>query len=58
MSMTTKTVICPTDPGPENSNILGCGQTVENQPDDEGFVDCPACGVFWKPENETVMPVS
>lgn len=26
---------------------IGCGATVPNVPDDEGFIDCPMCGIFF-----------
>jgi len=28
--------------------VVGCGQTFEAEPDDEGLVDCPFCGM-WMP---------
>lgn len=35
--------ICPArDNG---SEITGCGHTFEAEPDAEGWVDCPSCGV-------------
>lgn len=55
----TTTVIemiqCPTDPlCPDGTphTIIGCGTWVMDMRDDEGIIDCPACGMFWKPEDE------
>lgn len=28
--------------------LLGCGTTFEQEPDDEGLVDCPSCGIWFK----------
>jgi uncharacterized Zn-finger protein len=39
-------VSCPNDkraPG----DIVGCGRTFVQVPDDEGFFDCPFCGLFF-----------
>ena len=31
---------------------MGCGETFESEPDFEGLVDCPNCGMFWDPCRE------
>lgn len=36
-------ITCPT-----HGNIKGCGKAVQFLPDDEGFIDCPHCGLFFK----------
>ena len=44
-------VVCPQDrqPGiaPEN-DILGCGTRFDAEPDDEGWVECPHCGIEFR----------
>lgn len=35
---------CPDRPAPD-SDLIGCGETFEQTPDDEGWVDCPHCGM-------------
>jgi hypothetical protein len=48
---------CPTKPQPGiKEDILGCGHTFEAEPDHEGFVDCPHCGIFFKAEQGMKMP--
>ena len=39
---------CPTDPDPEGGDILGCGHVFEATADDEGLIDCPACGIWFR----------
>jgi hypothetical protein len=43
---------CPDTSGPRKSTILGCGEEFEQEPDDEGLVDCPYCGIWFSPESE------
>lgn len=45
---------CPRDPGPNDSLILGCGHVFKSDPDEEGFVDCPNCGVFFRADEPGV----
>lgn len=33
-------------------DIAGCGSTFEAEPDEEGLVDCPECGIWFNPEIE------
>lgn len=47
------TYYCPTTKGPRNSNTIGCGAMFEQEPDAEGLVDCPECGICFSPERET-----
>lgn len=42
----------PTQPNGEPHTIIGCGATFEEVPDHEGLVDCPECGIWFKPEEE------
>ena len=32
--------------------IIGCGAVFEAERDDEGLVDCPRCGIWFRPEME------
>lgn len=32
--------------------LVGCGHVFEADPDFEGFIDCPNCGMFWDPARE------
>lgn len=47
---------CPdNDRGPQpdgggREDIVGCGFVFEAEPDDEGFWDCPNCGMFFNEE--------
>ena len=47
-------VKCPTDSLPEVpiDELIGCGFEFEATPDEEGIVDCPNCGMWFKPETE------
>lgn len=59
---TTFTYICPSDPVPvvlgTPGTIEGCGQTFTSEPDAEGWVDCPHCGLGFNPSNpENAAPV-
>lgn len=35
--------------------VVGCGQSFESEPDDEGNVDCPFCGM-WQSTHTTINP--
>lgn len=48
---------CPATPGPNNSEIIGCGKTFEGMPDEEGFVDCPHCGIHFKADEPGVRKI-
>ena len=41
---------CPdwAESGTEDAPLMGCGQIVEREPDDEDLVDCPYCGIWFK----------
>ncbi len=46
---------CPTSPFQRNGQphtIIGCGSTNLSNPDDEGFIDCLDCGIFFDPAQE------
>ena len=32
--------------------VIGCGATLADIRDDEGLIDCPACGMFFSPDRE------
>ena len=52
MPVMTATYTCPTSthlPDGTPHTVIGCGATFEWAPDEEGIVDCPECGMFWKP---------
>jgi len=40
---------CP-DNARHADDVVGCGKSFEVEPDAEGFVDCPHCGMFFKIE--------
>lgn len=45
-----QTYCCPTAPQtPEGEphTIIGCGSVFEAEPDDEGIIDCPHCGLWF-----------
>jgi hypothetical protein len=47
------TVTCPDWPSPDvapESQIIGCGRTYDAEPDCEGLVDCPECGICFNAE--------
>lgn len=48
---------CP-DTIPEPDAVVGCGRTFHAVPDDEGFVDCPHCGMFFQPLHPANSPGS
>jgi hypothetical protein len=43
------TVTCPKDARFEG-DLEGCGHTFTQEPDDEGYFDCPECGMFFNAE--------
>lgn len=47
---------CPTEPRQyvDGTDIVGCGTTFKAQADADGIVDCPQCGIWFKPELEAV----
>lgn len=45
---------CPDYADSLNGDILGCGHVFEQEPDREGLVDCPECGIVFNPERETL----
>lgn len=49
---------CPTtaEAGVTNG-LLGCGAVFKAEPDEEGLVDCPECGI-WFPDAETAPTVA
>lgn len=52
---------CPKDdigPDPDTGlpPLLGCGQVFEQEePDQERFVDCPHCGMFFEPRPQDII---
>ena len=54
--MTPTAYRCPDDDrGPQldafppgRPDIIGCGLSFTADPDDEGWIDCPGCGVFFE----------
>ena len=32
--------------------VIGCGGLIPDVRDDEGLVDCPACGIWFNPDEE------
>ena len=56
--MPVRTYRCPdNDRGPQEDgkgrpDIVGCGHVFEAEPDDEGFVDCHNCGIWFDPKIE------
>ena len=54
--MSPRFVRCPTattmsDGAPHT--IIGCGSVILDLRDDEGLVDCPNCGIWFNPDEET-----
>jgi hypothetical protein len=43
------TVTCPKD-ARFKGDLEGCGHTFTQEPDDEGYFDCPECGMFFNAE--------
>ena len=50
--MSTQKVRCPDDRRHED-DVVGCGHEFEQEPDGEGFFDCPNCGIFFTLEGVT-----
>lgn len=49
-------VYCPTYPyAPDGTphTIIGCGALIPDERDDEGLVDCPKCGIWFNPIEES-----
>lgn len=38
-------VRCPDSP--DTNDVIGCGEVFDAEPDDEGYYDCPRCGLFF-----------
>jgi hypothetical protein len=36
-------------PGDEYNDLVGCGSVFDAEPDEEGLVDCPVCGMWFTP---------
>lgn len=50
-SIDLKMVTCPTSArGPDD--VIGCGSNQLTDPDEEGWVDCCDCGIFFNPNTE------
>ena len=50
-----QTFICPPWPDPTQSqsqDIRGCGFVFRADPDEEGIVDCPECGIWFTPRSD------
>lgn len=43
---------CP-DNKRHDDDIVGCGSTFETDPDDEGLINCPHCGLWFTPPCDT-----
>lgn len=46
---------CPTKSARSDGNdhnIRGCGDQFDGRIDDEGIVDCPWCGMWFRPDEE------
>lgn len=56
--MALRHVVCPVeDREPlEAGPILGCGFKFVGEPDFEGFVDCPNCGMWFNPDHPNSQP--
>jgi hypothetical protein len=51
-------VICPevdAEPG-QYGPTIGCGHRFTAEPDFEGFVDCPNCGLWFDPDHPNSQP--
>lgn len=49
-------VRCPTGTTASDGTahtIIGCGALIPDVRDDEGLVDCPDCGIWFNPDEET-----
>jgi hypothetical protein len=51
-------VLCPDWPVPaiDGYPITGCGRMTPDVRDDEGWVDCQHCGMFFNPDHEENQP--
>ncbi len=47
--------VCPTHPDPQGGDIIGCGHVFEAEPDDEGLLDCPECGIVFSPDDSVIL---
>jgi hypothetical protein len=45
-----KTYTCPTS----GEDLVGCGHTFTAEPDSEGIIDCPNCGMWFTPSKEVL----
>lgn len=36
-------------------DVMGCGAVFEAEPDDEGIVDCPECGIWFRHNEPGVL---
>lgn len=49
--------ICPNWPEEGAAvEITGCGREFEAEPDDEGLLDCPHCGIWFNPNHPGNQP--
>lgn len=46
---------CPNDKLPD-IDIVGCGHEFDSEPDKEGLVDCPNCGMFFRAPVSVSVP--
>ena len=54
---TPRTYRCPTEPEPGvTDSLIGCGHTFTATPDDEGLVDCPNCGIWFRANEQPNAP--
>lgn len=53
-------IVCPPRPVPVErgtpGTITGCGAVIPDVRDDEGWVDCPNCGLGFNPEHPENQP--
>jgi hypothetical protein len=49
---------CPDEEAVDANAPIGCGHVFQAEPDEEGHVDCPNCGMWFTPslEPETILP--
>lgn len=50
--MPDTTYRCPTDEYRTVDNVIGCGHEFTATPDEEGYVDCPECGMWFEPREQ------
>lgn len=53
---TTDWYICPDWQTGEADPVMGCGARFRAEPDHEGAVDCPFCGIFFWPDDPNNKP--